>query len=89
MKTGNVSRPGQPFAQTKPVRQDKTGDKREPDKSLVDKVDLSTTGLPLTSTPASYVDALNLSKGLDYRQVLSAQGLSKDAAARISELLQA
>ena len=90
MKTGNVSHDGVPFTQARPISEDKRADKRGPDKSLVDRVELSTTEPSVVLTPVtSYGEALSLVKGMDFRQALDAQGISRDAATRIMGLLQA
>jgi hypothetical protein len=88
MKTGNVLHTGVLFSKTKPTREDRMSDKRKPNEALEDKIDLSTTGPSVMSTPiASYEEALNLAKDMDFRQVLNAHGISRDAATRFMELL--
>ena len=89
MKTGNVSRDVMFFTQTKPIREDKTGSRREPDKAAGDKVDLSAKGLSAMSTPiASYGEALELLYGIDFRQAKDVDWISKDGKAKLMELLQ-
>jgi hypothetical protein len=89
MKTGNVSQNAMFYTQTKPACEDKTDNKREPNKAIGDKVDLSTKGLSGMSTPiASYGEALELLKGIDFRQFKMADRISIDAKAKLTELLQ-
>jgi hypothetical protein len=88
MKTGNISSAGVLLTQAKTTREEKAAAKKESNKTIEDKIDLSTTGISATSTPAPYEEVLELLYGIDYGQMKNVAWISKDGAAKIMELLQ-
>ncbi len=90
MKTGNITLDSVVFAQTKSMRDKKGTDKRETNKAVEEKVDLSMSMSSTASIPVpSYEEAIGLLRGIDFRQVRETGWMSKNGTAKLTELLQA
>lgn len=89
MKTGNVSPDVMTFVKTKQAREEKAAAKREPDKAIEEKVDLSTKRTSSPSIPvASYEEVLELLYGVDYDKLRDVNWISKEGTSKLTELLQ-
>jgi TolA-binding protein len=88
MKTENVSQADVPFAQTKSIREDKSEAKKETNKTLGDVVNLSTKGFTVSTPVASYQEALNMIKNMDFSQATDAHNIFTSVTARFMEILQ-
>ncbi len=90
MKSGNVSETNLFYTPGKPTREDKTTDRKGPDKSVGDNVDLSIKGQSVMAKPvASYDDAIDLLRNLDFRQAGDAHRIPGETVSILTEFLQA
>jgi hypothetical protein len=90
MKPGNVSETSLFSTRAKPARDGKAGNRKVQDTTLGDNVDLSIKGQSAASSSiASYDEALDMLKGLDFRQAADAHRIPNETVGMLVEFLQA
>lgn len=88
MKTGDITHSNVPLIQTRSNRGNKMDIKEEQRKQSGGRVNLSTSGPSLSSTPVnSYGQAVNLLKDLDYSKAMFAHNVTREAALQLMGIL--
>ncbi len=88
MKTGNISQGGNLLRQAKVVHEEKAPGKKEPNKPVEEKVDLSTrTSSSLPHVPQTYKEVIELLYGTDFSVLKNIEWISQEGRSSLQDLL--
>jgi len=89
MKTGGISSGNMPFRQTRTIRDGKETNRKEPKKIAGEQTNRVTQKTSLAPTViTSSEEALDLIRGIDFRQFRDVEWISKSGTAKLAELTQ-
>jgi hypothetical protein len=89
MKTGSISSGNMLFRQARTTQDSKETSRKEPKKTAGEQTDRTTQKSSLVSTViTSSEEALELIRGIDFRQFRDVEWMSKSGTTKLAELLQ-